>query len=740
MKKIYSKYIVSSTERLKDVVAKLDYVPEKTLFIVDENNKLLGSLTDGDFRRFMINNHSLSLKINVMNVANPNPFYTLENKRPHFFEHNIIPYVNEEKILQKIFFKETRRIEIGSHIVSNSSEVFFIAEIGNNHNGSIENAKKLINISKGAGAHAVKFQLRNMNDLYREKSLRNIDNDLSVEYTIDLLNKFQLKKESHIELKEYCDDLGILYLCTPWDKSSVGFLEENFNLPAYKIASADFVNVPLLEKVSQTGKPLILSTGMTTENEIIYISNLLNDWGVKFVLLHCNSTYPAAPSDINLSYIKTLKKYNNLVGYSGHERGTSISLAAVATGAVMIERHVTLDRKMEGPDHVASLEPDELKFLTSQIREVSSSLGFSKSRKLSQGELINRENLGKSIVASREVNVGDIVSKNALKIVSPGIGLSPLKMDDLIGKTALRKLEVDDYFFQSDIDGNQTTQKNFNFNLRWGIPVRYHDFSKFSQRINPDIYEFHLSYKDLELDFNNFIPNQVQSSLVVHAPELFENDHILDLTSTDLEYRNRSIELLQRVVDLSNKLSSMFVVRSKVPIVVNVGGFSVDKNISSELKQEKLKLLEDSFGKINLGITELLPQSMPPFPWHFGGQRFHNLFVTDDDLSSFCEKFNSRICLDISHSYLSAKLLNIPFDIFLKNVAKYSAHYHFADANNLNGEGIQVGEGDIDFECVIKIVQEESPDASFIPEVWQGHKDNGSGFWKALNFLERQNL
>ena len=158
------------------------------------------------------------------------------------------------------------------------------------------------------------------------------------------------------------------------------------------------------------------------------------------------------------------------------------------------------------------------------------------------------------------------------------------------------------------------------------------------------------------------------------------------------------------------------------------------------MKNEKLLILEDSLSQIVLGKTEILPQSMPPFPWHFGGQRFHNLFVSDEDIINYCEQYNSKICLDVSHSYLSAKLLNIPFDEFLRSTAKYSSHYHFADANKLNGEGIQIGEGDIDFESVVKIVKEESPEASFIPEIWQGHKDNGSGFWQALDILETLSL
>ena len=376
MNRLYEKYLISRSSTLKEAISKIDKLSEKILFVIDNDLRLLGSVSEGDIRRYMLDLNSLNFDTSIMDVANLNTFSTNINKRPiHFSDFKIIPQINDNKVLQKLFFKETREIEVGSFIVSNSSPTFFIAEIGNNHNGSKSNAKKLIDICKESGVNAVKFQLRNMTDLYRGKSLNNIDNDLSVEYTIDTLQKFQLSEDDHIELKNYCDKIGIIYMCTPWDKKSVDFLEENFDLAAYKVASADFVNISLLERLSNTGKPLILSTGMTSESEIIKVTTLLNDWGVKYVLLHCNSTYPAAAADINLSYMKTLRNYNNLVGYSGHERGTSISLAAVALGASVLERHITLDRSSYGSDQSASLESIGLKNLVSMVRKVPIVMG-----------------------------------------------------------------------------------------------------------------------------------------------------------------------------------------------------------------------------------------------------------------------------------------------------------------------------------------------------------------------------
>ena len=273
---------------------------------------------------------------------------------------------------------------------------FVIAEIGNNHNGEFSKAINMIDLAIEMGADCVKFQMRHLNQVYREKSLTKSGEDLGTEYIIDLLNRFEFSVDEHKKISEYCKNKGILYLCTPWDKKSIEVLE-SFGVKAYKVASADLTNLPLLDILSKTGKPLIISTGMSKEDEVVEVNKFLKKRNTEFAFLHCNSTYPAPFQDINLKWIKSLKKIHPLVGYSGHERGTSVSLAALTLGACIIERHFTLDRNMEGPDHAASLEYKEFKTLIQGIREVEMAIGSKDKRKLSQGEMINRENLSSSI-------------------------------------------------------------------------------------------------------------------------------------------------------------------------------------------------------------------------------------------------------------------------------------------------------------------------------------------------------
>ncbi|MDO8771205.1 MAG: N-acetylneuraminate synthase family protein, partial [Burkholderiaceae bacterium] len=286
-------------------------------------------------------------------------------------------------------------IKIGQYEIG-ASRVFVIAEIGNNHNGSYERALQMVDLAVEMGADCAKFQMRNLDEVYRQRTLRKDGEDLGTEYVLDLLRRFELSIDQHRELAAYCAAKGILYLCTPWDRKSVDVLE-GLGVPAYKVASADLTNLPLLEKLCATGKPLILSTGMSSREEVQITADFLNKHKAEFVLLHCNSTYPAPLHDIHLRWMEKLREIHPLVGYSGHERGTAVTLAAVGLGACVVERHFTLDRSMEGPDHAASLEHAEFKRLIEGIREIEQALGDGRERRISQGEMINRENLGKSL-------------------------------------------------------------------------------------------------------------------------------------------------------------------------------------------------------------------------------------------------------------------------------------------------------------------------------------------------------
>ena len=617
------------------------------------------------------------------------------------------------------------------------NKTFIIAEIGNNHNGDFNRAKLMIDKVVEMGADCAKFQMRQIKEVYRSKSLDKSGEDLGTEYIIDLLNKFELSVDEQKKLSEYCKSKGILYMCTPWDKTSVDILE-SFNVPAYKVASADLTNLPLLDKLSKTTKPLILSTGMSTTEEIKFTVDFLNKRNVKFVLLHCNSTYPAPLHDINLNWISKLKEIHPLVGYSGHERGINVSLGAVALGAKVIERHFTLDRKMEGPDHAASLEYEEFKALINGCREIETALGDSENlnRKFSQGEMINRENLGKSLVASRPMKKGAILKEDDIKVLSPGQGLSPQYYESLIGLVLNRDIENEDYFFKSDLTNKQEIIKEYKFKHPWGVPVRYHDFNKYLNLIKPYMFEFHLSYSDMELDIDKYLTGTYDFGFVVHAPELFKGSHLMDLATPDDEYRKISMIETQKVIDITRKLKKYFPKEIRPQIVANIGGFSMDAPFPEEIKKSYYEQFFKSLKDLDTEGVEIIPQTMAPFPWHFGGQRYQNIFVQVDEIVNYCKEFGIRMCFDVSHTMLTCNHFKQDFYEFATKIAPFTAHIHMGDATGVNGEGLQIGEGEIDFVKLGKILNDACPNASFIPEIWQGHKNNGEGFWIALQKLE----
>jgi N-acetylneuraminate synthase len=626
------------------------------------------------------------------------------------------------------------KIQIGNFEIG-SGRVFIIAEVGNNHNGSYDRAIEMIDRAVEMGVDCVKFQMRHLGEIYRNRSLNKDGEDLGTEYILDLLQRFELGLDEHRRLADYCSHRGILYLCTPWDARSVDVLEK-FDVPAYKVASADLTNLPLLDKLVSVGKPLILSTGMSRSEEVQCTVDFLNCRNAKFILLHCNSTYPAPLHDINLRWMHQLRKIHPLVGYSGHERGVNISLAAIALDACVIERHFTLDRDMEGPDHAASLTYPEFKKMIEGIREIEEALGAGGDRQLSQGEMINRENLAKSLVATKKLCKGTILLAEHIKVRSPGQGLSPQNYEALLGRTLTHDMAEEDFFYPSDLLDLRVEPRSYKFSRPWGVPVRYHDFNEYYSRIKPDLIEFHLSYSDMELNPSKFLKGVYDCGFVVHAPELFANSKLMDLASPDESYRKFSVLETQRVINIARSLKQFFPDTIRPMIVANIGGFTMDEPLPSKVLKSYYERFAISLDELDMEGVELTPQTMAPFPWHFGGQRYQNIFVKIDEIIEWCGRLGLRMCFDISHTQLTCNYFGLDFYDFANKIAPFTAHLHLGDAKGLNGEGLQIGEGDIDFLRLGKILGEGCPGASFIPEIWQGHKNGGEGFWIALDRLE----
>lgn len=737
------KYICFSEADVLSVLKKINENKARILFVVSEHGKLLGSISDGDLRRWLINNKKITLEATAKSVMNTD-FVTFQAnidqkqiKNAFSDSINCIPLTNESGHLVRLAFNERNGFHINGREISERNPSFIIAEIGNNHQGDISLAKKLVDHAIEAKVDCVKFQMRNMKSLYKDSGKGSVSADLGAQYTLDLLLQFQLKNDELIEVFDYAKSKGVIPLCTPWDLGSLEVLEE-YGMEAYKVASADFTNFELLEAISATGKPFFCSTGMSSEKEIKETTQFLDSLNANYVLLHCNSTYPTPFKDVNLKYITRLKKITGaLVGYSGHERGISVPVASVALGACVIEKHLTVDRSLEGTDHKVSLLPDELKSMVTQIRQVEESLGSdSDPREITQGELINRENLAKSLVATRDIQLGELISRDMIEIKSPGQGLQPNRLNELIGRKANRAIKQGTFFYRTDIIG-QVVKRNYIFNRPFGVPVRYHDFRQIIKGTNLDFVEFHLSYNDMNVKLADYFSEQENIGFAVHSPELFANDHILDLSASDLSYREHSKKLLQDVINITKELNVFFPRTKKPVIVINAGGWNSDGFIDEHSKFDKYQAIAESLKSLDTESVTIAIQTMPPFPWHFGGQSYHNLFVCADEIVDFCrENPEIKICLDISHSMMACNFYGWDINEFTRKVAPYNVHLHVVDAKGIDGEGVEIGKGDVDFDALASVLNECNPSVQFIPEIWQGHKNGGEGFWSALEFLE----
>ena len=737
-------FTISPEESVINALQKMCQTGHRMILLTSESGVLDGVFTDGDLRQWLARQKNADLTRPVSEAANKKFVSARATDSPeriaNLFAETIrfVPLLDSRGRLVAIASNEESHLQIGDFTIDGTGPVFVIAEIGNNHNGDVDLAKALVDYAVAAGANCAKFQMRHMASLYRNTEHSDgADEDLGAQYVMDLLARFQLSDEQLCDMFDYCKTKGIMPMCTPWDLSSLETLER-YGMAAYKVASADLTNHELLDALARTGKPLIVSTGMSDEDEIMQAVQLLKGSGAPFVLLHCNSTYPAPFHDINLNYIERLQEISGVpVGYSGHERGFHASLAAVTLGGRVIEKHLTVDRGMEGNDHKVSLLPGEFAAMVSAIREVEQALGIGGERKQSQGEIINRNTLAKSLVATRVIEPGETITDDALTARSPGRGLQPNHRSKLVGRKAKRRFAPGDFFFPSDLADDAQVAREYRFRRPWGIPVRYHDYQVILAKSNPDLLEFHLSCKDLELAFSQYV-NQVYPDvmLVVHAPELFAGDHLLDLCSFDDDYRERSIREMQRVIDLTRALQQHFPVTERPLIITNVGGFSTDRRLNHSEVNRKVELLADSLVRLDRQGVEVIPQTMPPYPWHFGGQSLHNLFVEAPQIVELCRRLDVRVCFDVSHSKLACNQLKQSFKEFVDLVGPHTAHLHIADALGVDGEGLQIGEGDMDFVALGEDLERTCPKASFIPEIWQGHNNQGEGFWLALSRLE----
>jgi len=335
----------------------------------------------------------------------------------------------------------------GEH-VNDDGDVYVIAEIGHNHQGSLDQCKKLFRRAKECGANAVKLQKRDNKSLFSSKQYNSLyDNPNSYGVTYGSHREYlEFGKEEHIELKEYAENLEITFFSTPFDVISADFLQE-LNIPFYKIASGDLKNIPLMRHVASFGKPMIVSTGGGTMEDVQRVYDEIMPINNQLAILQCTSAYPARPDQLNLRVIEEYRNRfpNIVIGYSGHDNGVAMPLIAYMQGARIVEKHFTLDRTLKGTDHAFSLSPSGLERMVRDLRRARSALGDSQ-KKIDDAEAGPLVKMGKKLVAAKSLPQGHKLTVDDIAIKSPGDGMPPFELDNILGKTLVKGMEEEDDF------------------------------------------------------------------------------------------------------------------------------------------------------------------------------------------------------------------------------------------------------------------------------------------------------
>ena len=701
------------------------------IFITDESNKIQGCLSKGDILK--------------KRGVNQNPFKLVLGKslspeqKKRISNYNQIPVVDEKDKIVKVLVKSKKSknsIVIKEEEFSPFKNILTIAEIGNNHNGSVERGFRLIKSALKAGVRAVKFQARNLQECYINTSEEFLNQtDYGTAYTVKQLKSFNLDYTDLQLLFKEVRNLGGILICTAFDVPSAKFIIEN-RVDAIKIASADMLNFDLLDIFNKSAIPLIISTGMHSESEIAELKKYLERNFIEAVLLHVNSTYPTPFEDVHLNYMPKLASMSStgLFGYSGHERGFHIPLVATSMGAVIIEKHFTDNRSDIGNDHKVSLLENEFASMCSQINQIIDAMGSkSTTKEVSQGERLNRIPLAKGLYYTKDLLKGHIITKNDFKLVSPCVGLEAKELNSYLGKAILSDVKKDAPAILSHFS-NSSINLNHQFLGNFGLPVRFRDIKEIKEAFKPSFIEYHMFASDLQVDPNKYKDLFDGFELSIHAPEQFDDGFVLDLVSDDRDTFLESFKRFKNVLSWVNNLQELNNTH-EIKLITNVGGATNNPedrySLNKKLAYEKLAEVAD-FAKAS-GV-ELLPQTMPPYPWHFGGQGFHRLFMDLKDLKDMQSYYPMFFCMDVSHTWMSMAELGLDFYEEIFKYQEYFKYYHIADAKHPTDEGVQIGLGEIEFDRISNLFKQKS--AQYIPEVWNGHLDNFKGFKEALKKLE----
>lgn len=609
----------------------------------------------------------------------------------------------------------------------NHKKLKIIAEIGINYDGDPRKARNLIDLSFESGVHAIKFQYRNLNNAYCDNAKEIGDEMLIKEINRNYLSPYQL-----IDLSLYAAALGLEVGISFFDKKDIqdfGNQIEIFDF--FKIPSVELTNNDLIGALFELNKHLYISLGAHNEAEVINTLKMLPATG--WTPMHCISNYPVTLENARLGYITYLQdRWGVNVGYSSHDDDWEVCLLAMQMGVTVIERHITIDRDANGLDHSSSSTPNNFKKIV-RFASVMPILSAGNSpRVANQGELLNRQNLGRSYYAIDNFTKGQVLNISSLVYRSPHTGLDKTNIDKYICKPLqvdIKKDQVIDESIFNKIMPISDKVISIAKEMKLSLPVRLHDYEKMESMFPIGAFEFHLSFDEVlsEINMINISPDNKYS---IHLPDYINSTQLMDPFSEDLEQKKASLILLDRTAKFAQKLQDL--TGAKVPVV---GSFSV-VHIDRKDFFEKHSALLGSY--LKLGI-EIVPQWLPPIAWYFGGSISLNVMNELKDIK-YLKQHKLGVCMDICHLILGRNYYNFSTDEIINNLTKQVRHIHIADAIGIDGEGLAIGDGD--FENITLIKQMLGYSCLKVIEVWQGHLNNGAGFREAIikltNMYEKQ--
>lgn len=595
-----------------------------------------------------------------------------------------------------------------------------IAEIGINHDGSLEKAEALVEAAASSGCNAVKFQYRNLSRTHVASH-----NEIGDEILKEETSRAYLRPEDLTRLASLSRSLGLEVGISFFTKEDIGDFPEPFHtFDFFKIPSVELQNRPLLEYLLPSSKHIYISLGAQYEKDIDAVLSTLPD-DESWTPMHCVSNYPVAMHNSSLGYLEFMsQKWARPIGFSSHDEHYEACLLAMLQGISVIERHITLDKDALGLDHRSSSTPDEFAKLRYFADNLPQIMAGNKPRVPNNGELINLQNLGRSLYAKRDLRPGFVTPEDFV-YRSPRVGLGFELFDNADSIKISGSLEINKPVTKSLLSGETVLdQWHLDFANRnlLALPVRVHDYADISRKFSLESFEFHLSHQEVMSEFDFLELVKPQHKFSIHIPDYISGTELLDPFYSNTAVK-KSREILERVGELAQKLQG--ITGKNVPIV---GSFSNAPKGKRHFYENVARLIEE-FASHGLS---LMPQWLPPFAWYFGGSQRLTVFNDAHDVE-LVENHGFTICLDTSHLLMGANYFDVDkFALFERLIAR-AGHVHIADAQGVDGEGTGVSGLEIgNWDLISRAI-----DAPFtkVIEVWQGHLDNFEGFAREIKSL-----